>query len=86
MQMLRSASWFLKLPITAELPQSRSPCPAERETRDSGIIRNGLRNALSHSLSFRVPLDKGNVDSGNEIGVAAQNCSMPLSMRIVVNR
>ena len=31
MQMLRSSSWFLKLPITEELPQSRSPCPAERD-------------------------------------------------------
>ena len=29
---------------------------------------NAIRNALSQSLSFPAPLDKGNVDSGNEIG------------------
>ena len=28
---------------------------------------NAIRNALSQSLLFPVPLDKGNVDSGNEI-------------------
>ena len=27
-----------------------------------------IRNALSQSLSFHVPLDKGNEGSGNEIG------------------
>ena len=29
---------------------------------------NAIRNALSQSLSFPVPLDKGNAGSGNEIG------------------
>ena len=28
---------------------------------------NAIRNAFSQSLSFPAPLDKGNVDSGNEI-------------------
>ena len=27
-----------------------------------------IRNAMSQSLSFHVPLDKGNEGSGNEIG------------------
>ena len=28
---------------------------------------NAIRNALSQNLSFPAPLDKGNLDSGNEI-------------------
>ena len=39
---------------------------------------NAIRNALSQSLSFPVPLDKGNAGSGNEIG---QRHSRPQSPR-----
>ena len=49
---------FVPSPVRAEIGYARS---------DASANENAIRNALSQSLSFPVPLDKGNVDSGNEI-------------------
>ena len=46
---------------------------------------NAIRNALSQSLSFPAPLDKGNEGSGNEIGFAAQMAHAPLGCAALSN-
>ena len=45
---------------------------------------NAIRNALSQSLSFPAPLDKGNEGSGNEIGKTREHLLFTAHQEILI--